>query len=400
MKDMITNETATATDLYSDYGFDANGNFGLEDWESQDREFGIEPSDANSPAPQESLDQERARLARLMADPELSATSRRELTQLQGKLNHAVALNAGSQATALAEIDGLLDSLEHPGDGARQPLDERIQDFLDEHRHLESDQRQKLKKWIGAYQLDPESTGSDLEAEFEKIQSTAADVSIYGETIQRLSTVTGMEPAKIQEIFDRHGFEDPENLSSREISAILPELGGAKLSEALQAATEAQENLESAIQENEKTAAKASTDHEHSDFQCYRNLLDISRRQDPDSRDLTEALQKTAETAAPILAALRGVPEGDVTVLEGEQAGMLKLGGIPTNLIGDIHSGEIELGGKLSGWPELDLEKSAIVVWDKKRIPKWVNDEGYPYRFSSPLNILRIEDSPIQYGAF
>jgi len=380
----VKNEGA-ANDSWSEYGYDDELEFGYDDWYDSDAAFGLgylnaQPGQGAAPAP--SLDSERERLDRLELSGDLSTVSKEDLDKLQRKLNYAVSLSGEDQAALLAEIDATLDSLEHPGkkSGGKLPLDEEIQSYIEAHPELDQADQDKLAKWIGAYQLDPENTQKTIAREFQAFQQGVGSEEVYGTTVSRLATVTGMKPAAVQDLFDKHGVSDPDNLNDTQIATLLEEFCGEELSAARDKVAEAQADLQKSIDRNMNAADKVNANEDSLDFSPFRNLLDMSKREDAASLALSDALQAEAKATLPILAALKGVPEDKVTVLHGaQQAGMLSVNGTELNVIGNIRTGEIELSTNRNVWPAVDLSLAKLKVEDKEdRIPDWVRKENYP----------------------
>ena len=365
------------------------------------------------------FESEHQRITQLQSSVDLSPSAKEDLEALQRKLGTVAGKNGEAELAVLREVDAALDEMEHPTPESQKALDVQMKDYLSEHdKDLDKAETAQIEKWVAAYELDPEGTKKLISKEFKDLQTNVATGQVYGSKIEQLAKYTGMSPAKILEVFQKHGITDTEKLTDKQIQLVLPELGGERLAKATKALSKAQNELQSAWDKAAKQAEKVNSanrtndeDKASNDFSAFKTLSDISNHSHPKSKAFEDCLREVAKASAPILAALKGVPEDQVKVLSGspklsEQQrasyeemnsgtsllgfeipipeydssrtlnGMLSINGESFNVIGNPRTGEIDISDRSNRWPTLDSVK--VTVSDYTQLPDWMIEEGYP----------------------
>jgi hypothetical protein len=351
-----------------------------------------------------SIDAERQRIEQLLkSSVDLSPSAKEELEALQRKLNYIISESPEAQAADLAEIDQAINELDPAMENTKQgksSLDEQMQDYLELHAEdLSEAEKTQIEKWIAAYQLDPEGTKQMINKEFQDLQNSIGTEEVYGSKIEQLADATGMKAAAVQEVFEKHGITDTQHLSDKEIQLVLPELGGKAMADAQKKLQEATQALQSAWDNASKQAEKVNAanraneeDATNNNFNSFKTLSDIANHEAPEAKAYEDALRGVARASAPILAALKGVPESQVVVLsgapatgEGEDAnttqlqdGMLQIGNEKYNVIGNPRTGETVVTDQPNPWPSFNSNTVKIFRNEYTTLPSWVNNQGYP----------------------
>jgi len=381
-------------DPYSNYG-DGGSDYSTQDPSqdfSQDDWTTIYPADGSQDqAPALTVDSERQKIEQMEADPKLSAAARDQLRALQGKLNTLVSETGDQLANDLSDIETTLSGLSNPTPENQKPLDEQLQDYLTAHPDLGKDKQKQIKKWIAAYQLDPESTKSQIKSEFKSLTQQVGNSEVYGGTIAKLATVTGMKAADISDTFAKLQIKDPNHLTDDQIAQLLPKLGGKPLDAARKQVAKAQSSLQDEITSAQQSCDKVNGDKKNTDFSSFKTLLDISKHTDPASLKLSDALQAEAKATIPVLSVLKGVPEDKISVMGGAPkdksskshndaytlAGSLKINGKEVNVVGNIRTGEIDFNNHANAWPKVSLHDYKLnTIGKEASLPSWVDD--YP----------------------